>query len=222
MNTWGRTHRCAGAGTRPRCAELGEQPRARTQCRARQSCGDAKHRHGREPSSLGPRRASPTHLLQKFGQIIHFLVQDHPGALAVVVFPDLFQGVVLDGLVRRLGHFGKRRPSGPADTSGAGRNRACTLNKPGRDHSRSRDRRREQGGRSHRGDGQRTASDDWPESVSLKWPALLRPTPKAPPPKVAVDWLQKMPSTIMTFGARGDGARRGFPCTCAESGAGAI
>lgn len=90
VETWGRTLRCAGAGTEPRCAELGEQPRARAQSRARQSCGDAKHRHRREPPSPVPRRASPTHLLQKFGHIIHFVVQDQPGALVVVVFPDLF------------------------------------------------------------------------------------------------------------------------------------
>lgn len=64
---------------------------------------------------------SPTHLLQKLGQIVHLVVQDQPGALAVVVLLDLFQGVVLDGLVRLLGHFGKRRASGRADSSRAGR-----------------------------------------------------------------------------------------------------
>lgn len=78
----------------------------------------------REPPNPGPRRVSPTHLLQKFGHIIHLVVQDQPGALAVVVLLDLLQGVVLDGLVRRLGHFGTPRASGPVDSSHAGRSKA--------------------------------------------------------------------------------------------------
>lgn len=46
-------------------------------------------------------------------------MEDQPDALAVVVFLDLFQAVVLHGFVGLLGHLGALRASGPKGSSGA-------------------------------------------------------------------------------------------------------
>lgn len=37
---------------------------------------------------------------------VYLALQDQPGTLAVVVLLELFHGVVLDGFVQPLGHFG--------------------------------------------------------------------------------------------------------------------
>lgn len=132
------------------------------------------------PPNPGRRSASPTHLLQKFGHIVHLVVQDQPGAPAVVVPLDLLQGVVLDGLVRLLGHFGTRGASGPADTSRARRSTARLNRARVGTFPTSRAPRPGQGNRHFRGGGVLTASGDWPESMSLQGPALDRHPPPAP------------------------------------------
>ena len=90
---------------RARCSRAGEHTQVCTRSRAQiNPAPKGKSRRGAPQAPIGIPPPS-THLLQKFGQIVHFVVQDQPGALAVVVLLDLFQGVVLNGFAGLLGHF---------------------------------------------------------------------------------------------------------------------
>lgn len=105
----------------------------------------------------------------------------------------------------------------PAEAHGAAS--ALKTSQAG-DIPRSRDRRRGQGGGSHgAGNGPRTASADWPQSVSLNWPALDRLPPKRPGLKRLSIGCSRWPPRPRLV-ERAAGAGRGFPRTCAEGGAG--
>lgn len=162
---------------------------------------------GRRTETPNPRRrhASPTHLLQKLGQIVHLVVQDQPGALAVVVLLDLFQGVVLDGLVRLLGHFGTRWASGRADTSRAGRSGARVSASWARDIPGAPAQRPERDGpRSGGGGGARPPMTGQNSCHSMGPPSAddLRQPESAPAQRAGVDWLQKVPFPNPVAGAR--------------------
>lgn len=188
-------HRCAGPG--------------RTRGRAHSTLPPRCERHaGRRTDPASPRRrhASPTHLLQKLGQIVHLVVQDQPGALAVVVLLDLFQGVVLDRLVRLLGHFGTRWASGRAHTSRAGRSGARVSASRARDIPGAPARRPELGGPRCGGGGGARPPVTGQNSCHSKGPPsadTLRQPERAPAQRAGGDWLRKVPFRNTVAGACG-------------------
>lgn len=178
-----------------------------------------------ETPNPSQRHVSPTHLLQELGQIVHLVVQNQPGTLAVVVLLDLFQGVVLDSLVRLLGHFGTRRASSRAHTSRVGRSGARASASWARDIPGAPAPRPEQGGPRRGGGGGTRPPMTGQDVCHSRGPPsadTVRQPQRAPAQRAGVDWLQKVPFRSTVVGARGGrselgrAAGRGFPCVCAE------
>lgn len=81
MHTEARRPKCTNSGSAPRCADSANTPGCAHSgadieaCRSIPTCCKRQVLAG-NPPNLGQHPASQTHLLQKFGQIVHFVVQD--------------------------------------------------------------------------------------------------------------------------------------------------